>query len=1242
MKVVYLSIRNVDAQNMVVAAEELGSRIGIDIDLRGYNSEDVNDDALHYFEMVEDTMDADFVYVRIMGDPYHFTRWDKYIEVLRKAPGLIYPHAGTQEVTSLVRELFHGTDEDYKRIWSYSNAKGTENDVYTLWYAAHILGEVDSVPPEPIARREHGIFHPDFPSDITAEEYISSLPARKVRAGLVVPSYITVYDDTEHVIAVIRGLEAQGMSVIPVFFSNFSDEGIEGMKRIFDPYFRPEGVPIIDVAVSLLSFSRSSTNKLNGMEESYFKDCLNVPIVFGLTLSGEYQGFDQDKIGLKKTDMQSNVIYPELNGDIISVPVSYRPRSRGNRHSNPIPERIEHLCRLAYNWGKLRSTPPKERRVAILMWQSTANSGNIGGAAGIDTMETILEELKRFRDDGYTVTGIPEDSAGLVQQILDGITNDLENVSPEYVKANAADMVPAKGYRKDFEATPEWSQDMRRKDWGEPPGTLMVDGNEVIIPGLIKGNIYIGYQPLRGRAEKFAQNIHDPLLFAQHQYLAFYRWLKDDFKADMIIHTGTHGTIEWLPGKNVGMSSTCDPSVVLEAVPNLYIYIIDDPGEAMQAKRRIESVIISHMPPSMARAESYDKLDEVSVHLQNYLRNKESSDDRRQVIVSQIYDAAKRNEMLNDLGITEDNDPGAEGFEPYVVRLHEYIEELKDTLIRADLHVLGRVPVGKHLDETIYSVTRLDNGDVMSLRDAFSAQQGFDMRAALDDTSGMKDGEINSVTIDRIDGELMELIAFMRENDYDTGKVLAHLKDRFGDLNDDLVGSVTYTCERVAPSVLRMSDEMDNLFRGINGEYIPPGPSGAPTRGNADILPTGRNMYSLDPDLVPSKSSWVIGCRMADQMIEKYKQEHGGFPREIGFVIWATDTMKTGGDDVAYLLWLMGVRPVWSEVGGQVIGLEVIPLEELGRPRVDVTVNITGLFRDTFPNLIDLLDDAVKLVMDLDEDDESNAIAANLRKDIVEDIAKGITEDEARRLNSVRIFGAPPGAYGSGVNHAVNSSAWDTVEDLADIYRDWCSNGYSRGDHGRKMTDHFVRRFSNVSVTVKNVVDREVDILDCDDYYQFLGGMNSFVRTYGKKDFVTIIGDDSDPKKSKTRSTQEELRFVVRSKALNPKFIEGLKEHGYRGAAEMANVVEYTMAWDATSDIGENWMYEGLADRYLFDKDTQEWMKKVNPYAMMNILNRLHEAIDRGLWDAPDDYKEKLKELYLELESEMEDLADRQ
>ncbi|MBO4797863.1 MAG: cobaltochelatase subunit CobN, partial [Candidatus Methanomethylophilaceae archaeon] len=598
--------------------------------------------------------------------------------------------------------------------------------------------------------------------------------------------------------------------------------------------------------------------------------------------------------------------------------------------------------------------------------------------------------------------------------------------------------------------------------------------------------------------------------------------------------------------------------------------------------------------------------------------------DREKQAIANIYEAAKKNNLLKDLGITEETDPGPEGFGDYIIPLHEYLEEAKDALIRSDLHVLGRVPRENHFDEMVYSLMRLDNGDVMSIRDAYAFNQGVDFQKILEDPSGIgPDGKLNSETANRIDGEIRDIIVQMRADGYNAETAIS----RIGNVSDDLRKSIEYTCGTLAPNIYRMDDELGHMMDGFSGRHIVPGPSGAPTRGGAGVLPMGRNFYSLDPDIIPTRTAWEIGKRMADQMIQRNVDEKGEFPREVGFVIWATDTMKTYGDDVAYILWLLGVRPVWARTGGQVVDLEVVPLEELGRPRVDVTVNITGLFRDTFPNLIDLIDEAVNLIADLDEDDENNALAANMRRDVFEGIIAGLTPDEARRRNAVRIFGAPPGGYGTGVNHAIGASSWKDVKDLADVYMDWCSNGYSRGHFGEKMKDEFVKRFSSVSVTIKNMPDREIDLLDCDDVYEYLGGMNAFVRAYGKhKDtFSTYMGDDSDPKKSKLRSTKEELRFVYRSKILNPKFINGLKEHGYRGAAEMANLTEYTMAWGATSDVAEDWMYDGLMDKYLLDKDTREWMLDVNPYAMMNILNRLQEAIERGLWNASDEYKEKME-----------------
>ncbi len=1237
---VFISIIENEPEQLRRVAEDLGREFGIDVDFFGIYGEDADEDPLVYHDLVEHARIADFVYVRCMGDINRFHKWEKFEPVVKDLKGFVAVYSGNPEVNLLTRYLFRGTDDEYNELFSYSRVICPENDRGVIWWVLNHLGYTDTFPPEPVVHRLHGVYHKGMDRDITIDDYLKTLKPGRMNMGLVFSSKIWVYNQMEHVDTMIEMMESRGFNVIPVFLSMYTLDFEEGMKGALRHYFMKDGKENISVLVTLSRMSFDDKEHDLCLDEwNFYRRELNVPVIYGLSVQGKYHDFEDDKIGLAKRDMQMNVIYPELEGYIIGVPVAYRYRSEGTNRLFPIPERMEHLIRLAEGWGRLRDKPVKDRKVAILMWQSRPDSGSIGMAAGLDTPESVADILKHLDSKGYVIDNVPADGRALIEEILDGVTNDLDSMSRETLVERAVDLVPAEKYRGQFVSIPAWDQEQMVKDWGEPPGEICTDGDRVIIPGIIKGNAFIGYQPLRGWAEKMEQNIHDPVLFAQHQYLAYYRWLRYGFGADMIFHMGTHGTIEWLPGKNVGMSQKCDPDVVLDGIPNIYPYIIDDPGEGIQCKRRIESVLDGHMPPAMARADSYPELDEVGVALQDYLKIRDSpNSDRVRQAVASIYETAKRNNLFNDLGITPENDPGPEGFDGYIVPLHEYINEVKDALIRADLHVLGRAPKGKHMDEMVYSVMRLDNGDVVSLRDAYASNMGYDIQRMLDATAETTDGELNSVIIDRIDSGLMELLTWMQEDGYDLDRTLEHV----GKVSDELRRTLDYTCNTLVPNIRRMSDEMDHLSDALNGEHVVQGPSGAPTRGGAFTLPMGRNFYSLDPSTIPTHVAWEIGKRMADQMIDRYVEEKGEYPREIGFVIWATDTMKTFGDDVAYILWLLGVRPVWARTGGQVIDLELVPLSELKRPRVDVSVNITGLFRDTFPNLIDMIDKAVNMIADLDESDDDNALAANLRRDVIEGIINGLTPDEARRRNAVRIFGAPPGGYGAGVNKAIGASTWNDVKDLADVYMDWCSNGYSQGHFGEKMKDEFIKRFGNVSLTVKNMPDREIDLLDCDDVYQYLGGMNAFVRAYGKhKDFSTYMGDDSDPKKSKLRSTQEELRYVFRSKVLNPKFINGLKEHGYRGAAEMANLTEYTMAWDATSAIGEGWMYEGLSDKFLFDEDTKEWMMDVNPYAMMNIISRLEEAIQRGLWDADDEYKQKLKDLYLEVEGRIEELTDR-
>lgn len=1244
MKMVYLSIQSADAHNMEEPVRQAAEEHGVKIDLYCINASDVDADPVVYHELVRHTKDADLVLIRCMTDPTRMKAFERYEDVLRGIDGKTIIYAGNMEIRLMYRDLFSGSDEDYVLLGEYMRNRGAENDRAIACWLMNRCGIGCDVP-EPVTTRDSGISHPDYPRDVTQSEYMGHIDPSKPTIGLIYTSNLWIYDNKSHIDALIRELEGIGLNVIPVFFSAVvrSDSGTGGAAAIVERYFMEDGKSIVDAIIMATPFSQlNNSRQCSGIytpdDQNFFHRLTGVPVIHAIATSDRFVDYEDCTRGARETPI--NVYWPEIDGQIITVPFGSNEGGRGGpKKYIPVEDRVKHLARTAKAWASISHKRPSERKIAILMYQSRPESGRIGGAAGLDTIESIRDMIERFASEGYTVDHVPGNGRELIDTLLDNITNDLESTSTERIKEKAVDLRPVSEYNEYYNRLPPFNKERIEESWGPPPGNVHVERDKFIVPGIVNGNIYIGYQPLRSWADQMEAVYHDPVVPMPHQYLQFYRWLKDVFKADAVFHIGTHGTLEWLPGRSVGLSGKCFPDIVLDSIPNIYPYVIDDPGEGIQAKRRLEAVLIGHMCPVMRRAGTYDEIESVEIPLQEYFKARNASQERRNEMTAVILDAARKEDLLKDLGLPDDI--GSEDFEDHLEELHDYIGEIKDSIIRDGLHILGRAPEGDRFVETVYSLTRSANGDVPSLRDSFYKSRGYDYDDLIGSPSRLIDGKTASEVTTEIEDELIQLLTHAMESDWNLDEVLGIFMESSGDDSDDLRRSLTYVCDTLVSRIALMTDEMDNMMRACAGRYVLPGPSGAPTRGNADLLPMGRNYYGVDPDIIPTKASWEIGKRMADQMIQHHIDEKGCYPDNVGFIIWATDTMKTNGDDVAYILWLLGVRPVWSRTGGEVTGLEVVPLEELKRPRIDVTVRITGLFRDAFPNLIDLIDDAVKLIADLDEDSDSNYLAANLRKDIIESLEKGLTVDEARRRNSVRIFGCPPGGYGPGVNHAIETGEWKTMQDLADIYIAWGSYAYGRGMTGESMKDEFVRRFSQVGVTVKNMPDREIDVLDIDDVYGYLGGLNSFVKTYGRKDAMSIVGDDSDPDRLKLRDAKSELQFLYRSKVLNPKFIDGLKQHGYRGVAEIANLTEYSFGWDATSDIVDDWMYEKLAERYLFDEDTKEWMMDENPHAMMDMLNRLLEAVDRGMWNVKQDTLEKLKQLFLSLEERIEEVNDR-
>ncbi len=888
---------------------------------------------------------------------------------------------------------------------------------------------------------------------------------------------------------------------------------------------------------------------------------------------------------------------------------------------------------------ELRRTPAADRRIAILMYQGMESSGEIGHAGGLDVSESVASILKELSAKGYDLgDSCPMTGRDVIDSLLSGVTNNLTNDSEDFIERNAPGLVDADKYRRDvFDGSPEFNRNGMCDNWGEPPGKIQVSREKIVIPGKVYGNVFIGYQPPRALFEQMDRVMHDPHIVIPHQYLEYYHWLQYDFKAQAVVHMGTHGSIEWLPGKSVGLSRSCYPDLTLDALPHFYPYLINDPGEGIQTKRRTEAVAIGHMSPDMGRAGSYEDTSRIENLVQEYLKNRISySEDRRRSLLEMIRQEAADRSLLTDLGLTEDST--LDDLCSKLEDLNDYLFELKDSIIRTDLHVLGRVPEGIHKKDEAYSIMRLRNGDIPSVRSAVAESMGYDLSALMDDPSGLSEtGALNSEIIDRVDSVSWDVVS--KTVDGCSMESIGQELDL--DLSDDLRTCISFVRDVLSPNIDRTSDEIDNLVRGFDGEFVPSGPSGAPTRGGAHILPTGRNFFTLDPEVVPTRSSWESGKRLADQMISRFVEDHGSYPHDIGFIMWATDNMKTNGDDIAYVLWLMGVRPKWSEISDRVIGLEIVPLEELNRPRMDVSIRITGLFRDTFPNVIDLIDEAVDMVSSLDETDENNYLASNLRKEIEEDVAKGMPVDEARKIAKIRMFGSPPGDYGVGVDVLIDSSKWDETKDLADAYINWSCYAYGKDLYGVRMPDQFLRRFKKSQITIKNMSDRETDIFDVDDVYTYLGGLNALVRTYGDHPLYSIIGDDSDPDRSKTRSLADECRFVFRSKVLNPRFLNGLKEHGYSGVIVLANISKFMIGWDGTSDSLDEWMYDEYCNKFLFDKETLDWMKEQNPDALMDILSNLSEAMQRSFWNPDDEVRQKLSEMISDVDAQLEEFYDR-
>ena len=1123
---------------------------------------------------------------------------------------------------------------------AYLAAGGTEN-----------LRELHRFLSDTVLLTGEGFAPPVAAPDFGVHGHREQDPARPT-VGIVFYRAHELSGNTAFVDALCDAVEARGANALPVYCGSLrgADPALMGLLGRVDAL-----VATVLAAGGTVASSASAGGEEDAWDAGALAT-LDVPVLQGLCLTTSRAVWAASDAALSPMDAAMQVAIPEFDGRLITVPFSFKETAPGD--DIPVyradPERAARLAGLAVRHARLRSTPVAERKLAVVLSSYPTKHARVGNAVGLDTPASAVVLLRALREAGYAVGEFPEDSDELIHSLIAAGGHDVEWLTEEQLAA-APSRVRLEDYRRWFDALPAPLAAGVREHWGEPPGSLYVDGSgdgtAIVLAALRFGNVLLMIQPPRGFGENPVAIYHDPNLPPSHHYLAAYRWLDEEFGADAVIHLGKHGTLEWLPGNGLGLSAECAPDAVLGELPLVYPFIVNDPGEGTQAKRRGHAVVVDHLVPPMARADTYGEMAKLEQLLDEYATVQAMDPAKLPALRTRIWEVVTAAQMHHDLHL--DAAPGADEFDDFVLHIDGYLCEVKDVQIRDGLHVLGAAPRDEAQVNLVLAILRASQvwggkRALPGLRAALAEWAGLDEQRLLADPGvaagdGVREPLARLVAItggpavtgadlvDVLEGVARALVEGVQARGWDgAGLICAEL---LGEEVPDVVAVLEFGCREVVPRLERTTDEVGGVLHALDGGYVPAGPSGSPTRGLVNVLPTGRNFYSVDPKAIPSRSAWEVGSALAESLVARHLADTGTYPRSVGLTVWGTSAMRTQGDDLAEILALIGARPVWDEASRRVTGFEVVPLAELGRPRIDVTVRISGFFRDAFPHVITLLDDAIRAVAELDEPAEQNHLRAHVDADTAQ-------HGDRRRATS-RIFGSKPGAYGAGLLPLIDARNWRSDADLAEVYAVWGGYAYGRGLDGREARADMEQSFRRIAVAAKNQDTREHDIVDSDDYFQYHGGMVAMVRALTGRSPAAYVGDSAVTDAVKTRTLAEETKRVFRARVVNPKWIAAMQRHGYKGAFELAATVDYLFGYDATAGVVDDWMYTQLAESYVFDATNRAFMEQSNPWALRGITERLLEAADRGMWAKPDDaVLDRLRQTYLDLEGDLEGGAE--
>ncbi|CAK0755568.1 Aerobic cobaltochelatase subunit CobN [Azospirillaceae bacterium] len=1102
-------------------------------------------------------------------------------------------------------ELLHRStlpQEKIRELWSYLIHGGLYNAKQFLNFCSFLMKYSTVSPRSPFPLPRSAFYWPNNADHISYYDITNRWRLDSPVVPILFYRALLQSGDLEAIDALIDALIKKGLNPLPI--------ALMSLKEIETTLFLSEAFQNAppDLILNATNFAVAHPGVEHGDSPFPHADCPVLQIVFS---SNSEEKWRISANGLEARDLAMAVALPELDGRILSRAIAFKAEAKWHAPTQcrlngyrPSPDRIDFVVTLASAWCALRRTPASQRRIAILLANYPNRDGRLANGVGLDTPAGVFKTFTAMIEAGYNLgERIPCDSTELMAHLVSGATNDLKSLDQRVIEIT----FPVTIYHCWFKTLPPDAQKVILNRWGLPeddPGTR----NDAFCLSLHQfGNIVIGIQPARGYHIDPTRSYHDPSLPPPHGYLACYAWLRTIFKAHAIIHFGKHGNLEWLPGKALSLSNSCFPEIALGAIPHIYPFIVNDPGEGAQAKRRAAAVIIDHLTPPLTRAGNYGDLQTLESLVDEYYQASGLDSRRLPLLRERIFDIATSLGLDRDCGVSCNDDTDAA-----LTRIDNYLCELKELQIRDGLHVFGCSPTGDQLNELLVSLTRIprgrgENGDASLLRAlAADLSLDFDPLTFPDYQSDESNPQERTpphlwrIQVESLENTAYDLISgkkscpktWMR-----TTKVL-HMVETI--LRPKLV--------QCGPA------EQTALLRALDGKFVAPGPSGAPTRGRPDVLPTGRNFYAVDTRAVPTPTAWILGWKSASLLIERHLQDHGDYPRTIAMSAWGTANMRTGGDDIAQALALMGVRPQWDSAGSRVSGFEILPLSILDRPRVDVTLRVSGFFRDAFPAQIALVDEAARAVAKLDELESENPLAARYRSDIETLLTTGVSLQDAERQAGFRVFGSKPGAYGAGLQALIDERGWSNANDLANAYLIWGGYAYGADSQGTEALEVFKTRLRTVDAIIQNQDNREHDLLDSDDYYQFEGGLAAAARFLSGCAPTIYHNDHSRPEQPRIRTLEEEIARIVRGRVTNPKWISGVMRHGYKGAFEMAATVDYMFAFAATTNAVKHHHFDAVYDAFISDDVIRSFIAEANPAALREMATRFQEAIDRGLW----------------------------